>query len=558
MTSQSPDTGSETGSQIRPGLAGLLRRNALPLALAGAAFLLLALLFRTDREQELYKSLGNRYRFHAIPVALAQIYHHTPHDYTSFTCIAHRFQNTERDIQELIDEAIAQPLPENPTTYYWVADDRGLGDYVYVAFRLYGPRVKSLTKLFFLALGVSLGLFVVGYWRKPAALLLPVAVLFGILALAQVLKLRAEIPFSGTIWQEEIALYESRMFDMLALMACFHLALLAVAPRVPRAAWFTALPQAALLLLLYHARSSLGWQYLALFMVIGGRLAGWGWQRWRAAEKPGWSSVARPMIVAAALIASLVGLAQYKRATYNPAYFAERGTRTFWHNALMGFVYHPELRESFDTTSVSDYHTVVFILRQMRATNDPRLDPTWEPVNIMNSLGCHCRFDWNTYDQVAKEQYFRFWREHPRQAAECYAYYKPVEVEMLGAKMLQLLVREVGTYRARNLLPGLAVCLLALGIAFAAGRRSPEVRGGTRTAFRLGLVMILFAAIPGVAFYPAITTLSCFYVGLPAVAGLGLLRVGWWVNDRIARRFAPAPLPAVTHEPAPIPVRKAA
>src|SRR5262249_50273269 len=139
----------------------LVRRNALALTLTAAAFLLLALLYRTDREQELYKATSHRYRFHAIPVALAQLYHKAPHDYTSYKHIAHRFQDTSRDTDELIQEVVHHRYvpPEEPAVYYWVADDRGLSDYASAAFRLYGPHVKSLTRFYFLLLAVAVGLF---------------------------------------------------------------------------------------------------------------------------------------------------------------------------------------------------------------------------------------------------------------------------------------------------------------------------------------------------------------------------------------------------------------
>ena len=84
--------------------------------------------------------------------------------------------------------------------------------------------------------------------------MLPLVVVFGWLALAQVMLHRVPFPNGQGYWGEEIALYESRMFDLLALVSVLHLAVLAAArPAVNRLAWVTAIPQAAILVFLYHA-----------------------------------------------------------------------------------------------------------------------------------------------------------------------------------------------------------------------------------------------------------------------------------------------------------------
>jgi hypothetical protein len=527
-----------------------IRRHALPAFLSVIAFTLLALLARTDRDLELWKSLSNRYRFHAIPVSLSHLYHGHPHDYTGRRAFAHTFQQSNEELDAIIPRMIANPPPNDTDTYYWIADDRGLADFVTCSFRLFGPRIKSLTKFYFLFLGVAVALFLAGHWRSPGAMLVPIGVLFGMLALAQVLKLREELPSAGNVWQGEISLNESRLFDMLALVSWAHLAMVAVAPRAGRAAWLTAIPQAALLLFLYHARSSLGWQYLALFALIAARGAWWVRQRWRGER--GFAELVRPAFIAALAAGSIAALGQYKKATYHPEYFAGGGPRTFWHNALIGFTFHPGLRTELPMPAVSDQDATRLVLKRMHDANDPRLDATWTLDSIMNSLGSHGSFDWKTYEEVAKETYFAVWRERPAEAAACYAYYKPVAVkDQLGA-MLRLLGNGLGTAGMRNLLPGLIAALLGLAVAFFAGRRSAEFRTSVRTAFQVLLAMLPFSLIPGIAFYTAIVTLSCFYVGFFALCGLATVRLAWWCHDRFAREDASEPAPM------PVPDRQAA
>ncbi len=554
MTNQPSTDSLDAGSPPAPvrwtWFGSTLRRNAIPALLTGAACLLLALLGRTDRDKELYEGVSHRYRFHAIPVAISQVYHHREHDYTSSTKLAHRFQDTKLDLDSLIWEMIWFPPKDDTETYYWTADDRGLSDYVALAFRLYGPKTKSLTKFYFLILGAAVAFFAIGYWRNPGVLLIPILVLFGMLALAQTLKLRTQLPSGVFEWQEEIALHESRMFDLLAMISWFHLALLAVAPRVTRATWLTAAPQAALILFLYHARSSLAWEYLALMSMIGVRVGGWCWRRLVKANRPTLDEVARPVVVGVLVIASLAALGSYKRSTYNPVYFQELGPRTFWHNALMGFCYHPELRDSLSVT-VSDQEIAKLIIRHMQETNDPRLNPSWELNTMMNSLGGHCRFDWRTYEQVAKEIYLSVWREHPNEAMSCYAYYKPLNIYALGKLRIGMLEQVADTHQSRTLLPGFLFAIFGLVAATIFARRSPEFREEYRAAFRVALGILPFSLIPGIAFYAAVTTLACFYIGFVVVLGFALVGVALGVCAVAARLVS---LAERFHAPA-LPVR---
>ncbi len=501
--------------------ANRVRRQAVPAVLATIVALLIALLFQTDRDHELYRSLSNRYRFHAIPVALSEMHHGAPHDYTGYKYIAWPFQDSTRDADELIAEAIAKPPVANPEPYLWLADDRGLSDYVITSFTLFGPRMESLSKFYFVILTASVGLYFLGFWRNTASLMAPILVLFGMLALAHVLKLRTEIPSSGLIWQEEIALYESRIFDLLALISCFHLAL-ATAPGATRSTLLTAAFQSAILAFLFHARSSLGWQYLALFAVLAARFGFWGLSRWRRMPT---GSVTSFLIVGAMLAASLVGLAQYKRATYNPIYFAEGGPRTFWHNAIMGFSYHPQLRQSLRVTAASDHEAVDLVLRRMREKNDTRIDESWNTKTIMDSLGGHARFDWNAYEEAAKEAYLDVWREHPREAVECYAWYKPKDVAKHVGTVLRLLGREARQTRGRNLLIGTGLLAVAMVLVVRVSRRDPILRINLGRTGMVVAGLIPFSLIPGIAFYTALTTVSCFDVCAVALLAFGVLSV---------------------------------
>lgn len=503
-----------------------LRAETLSLILAAVLLSLVALLYATDRRLGLYHFASTRCRFHAIPVAVSVLYHNRPHDYTANRSLAMGFQNTERELDHQLRESI-QRRDDNPGTYFWVADDRGLADYAIASFSLFGPKTRSLSKFYFVLLAGTLALFVAGYRRSPAALLLPTFVLLGWLALAQVLLYPTPFPNGQGQWAEQIPLYESRMFDVLALVAVLHLGLLAAGPQAGRAAWVTAVPQAAFLVFLYHARSSLGWQYLALFTLIGVRLVWWAvaFRLVAQGSRPVKADVLRPLFVALLLGGSLVGLKQYQRLVYFPGYLAEHGNRTFWHNALMGLAYHPALRDDLGMPLCDDRTTAEFVLRKM-AERDPGLDRSkWNEVAAMNSLGNHNAFDWNAYEVVGRDVYLELWRDRPRDMAACYGFYKPLEAGRLAARLAKRVALVSWAGRGWEFLAGLGlVVVAAVGVA-AVARRDERVRSELLPVAGVAASLLPFGLIPGIAFYPAITTTACFYLLSATAAGLLAVRV---------------------------------
>jgi hypothetical protein len=507
------------------GCARWARHHATALALAAATGALVWLLYVTDRRLGLHESANTRYRFHAIPVAVSVLYHHRPHDYTAHRGLAMRFHDSGRNLDEQIRGTVDPAFPVGDGTYYWVADDRGLADFVCGAFHLFGPRVSSLSNLWFLILSISLLLYTIAFWRVPAALIVPPLFLLGWLGIASIAPESLPFPNAMGYWGEAIALYESRMFDGLALVAVLHLAILAGSGgRVSRLAWLAAVPQVAILLFLYHARSSLGWQYAALFCLAGLRIGLWVLNR-RFDCPPPTEVFARPLFVVALLAVSLGGLKQYQRAVYHPDYSREYGQRTFWHNALMGLAFNPTLRDGLPMAHCDDRNAVDLVLSRMEE-REPGLDRNvWNWQAALNSLGNHNQFDWNRYERVAREVYFEAWRSRSLQMAECYAYDKPRDLirqaRIAGGRLATGLVR--GTMPEFAI--GCGVVIGALVIVVSVAKREPDVGSWLRSLSRIAAVLVPFSLIPGIAFYPALPTIAGFYLLSVTLCGLLALRL---------------------------------
>lgn len=357
---------------------------------------------------------SHRMRFHAIPVALSQLYHGWRHDYTGSWQVAMPFQGSPLGTQELIFKAVTQPVPANDQVYFWTADDRGLSDFVYGAFNIFGPSVPSLFYFWFLLLGGSLCAGLFAYRRDPLSLATIACTMIAI-GVAIPLYMRAghdDLP---------VHLTESRMFDVLGAIALVHV-LLSILRPIRIALWGHAgalLIQIGLLAFLLHTRSTLLWMVLVIVMISVAVTL----KRWIDGEPA--AARLRSLSPAALILAAWVGVVGYQAAVFNPEYRSGIGPRTVWHNVLMGFFVSPTFAETLVLPGLFDRLAVDAVLRDMKERNDPQLGPGWDETNILNSLGGHSRFDWATYDAVARSLVLRSLAAAPGAALKLALWDKP-------------------------------------------------------------------------------------------------------------------------------------
>ena len=73
-------------------------------------------------------------------------------------------------------------------------------------------------------------------------------------------------------------------------------------------------------------------------------------------------------------------------------------------------------------------------------------------------------------------------------------------------------------------LASVGVLLTSLVIVVVAARRELEVRHWLRSLTRVVAALLPFSLIPGIAFYPALTTVTCFGLLSATIVGLLLIR----------------------------------
>jgi len=381
----------------------------------------------------------DRLRFHAIPVAIATLYHGFPHDYTSRKQIALTFQDIEPHVNEKIQLMRTAPgIDVNGEKYYWLADDRGLADFVIWAFKLFGPQESSFYNFYFLLLLISLSAYVFAYYRHTEMLVLAIFFVAGIGALMPLPLLSSGSGFLSVSVNSQaspVGIFESRFFDVLSMLPILHIALFAGrTSHINKISVGLLLAQVFVFVFLYHARSSLGWQIVGLILFALILLA----IKWRFFKERFllWNPVPPPVygvsIAIAAIIFGLMSLSAYKHLRYDPKYFAEMGTRTFWHNALMGLGSPAPLAWDTFPAQGGDYKVgfddgmiVDAVIRYSQNNRKEFAEVNWNRVDILNSLGGHNDFDWLKYEVVARKLYWDIVLTNKIRVFKIYALKKP-------------------------------------------------------------------------------------------------------------------------------------
>src|SRR5262245_2209624 len=161
-------------------------------------------------------------------------------------------------LNEMIAHALKVPIDHALPPALLYANELGSVDYVHLAFRLFGPTVDSLYKLYYLLLAFSCALFVVQFRRSPGRLFLLCAYLA-----AHYFMITVYIP--NSLWQLA-TVHNSRFFSALGLLPALHLICIALAPKEPltRMTLATATGQAALLGFLTLCRLEVIWELAAV------------------------------------------------------------------------------------------------------------------------------------------------------------------------------------------------------------------------------------------------------------------------------------------------------
>ncbi|MBU3540828.1 hypothetical protein [Polynucleobacter sp. UB-Tiil-W10] len=337
---------------------------------------------------------------------------------------------------------------------------------------------------------------------------------------ANFLSVLGKVPLSS------VSVYETRFLDVLAMIPVIHISLFAL-----RRSWSTGALQISLLLgqvglffFLYHARSSLGWQLVGMIGFLG-LIVFYRFWRGRKKKVKNIAVFFRPIFVLVTLITCLITLSIYKNASYNSRYFQDMGTRTFWHNALMG-INEPVLAKKYNL-GYGDLESARSVIQFAQRGTCENSVAKLDPQGLLNSLGGHGEQDWFAYENCAKKFYFSLWKNDLLRMIYNYLIVKPQAAFNLVLKVAKSAGASASDVIGDRFSIGWHP-LVGMPFAFAivillvANRALYQ-----RRAQLLVLLGVLLATslIPSIFFYSAILTMGGFFVTLTIIYYMLLLIV---------------------------------
>jgi hypothetical protein len=364
----------------------------------------------------------------AIPPALSNLVFNSPRDHTSLSAVNSAFYGTiwgsapgvPHDAR-LVTRAIAAVLAlDHKTisreTQLMSGDDKGIVDFVKVAFRLFGYHPERILYLYFLLLFGSILLLVVSFREIRLAAVIAAAFLAAhYLILPEVffnLQLRSVLM--------------PRFLPVLGLMACLHGLFFALRPRLSLPALAALLAQMLLLIFTLHLRAVTVWE---ITLVEGFGTALFLLRKLNKSTARGASDTWAALIPVTLLLLGAASLTEYRKLTYNEHYLKGdvMATRPFWHNILSGFAFNPELARQYgfkvdDSSEVRA--TGRFLTRHGRIKE-------WEAMGGMPVEGpwvwsaAFSRLRLGDYDRAAKGLIIDIMVHQPRDFFATYFYYKP-------------------------------------------------------------------------------------------------------------------------------------
>jgi hypothetical protein len=525
----------------------------LMVVLVGATYL-------GGKVRALDRMVPERHRLYGIPVAVSQDVYGLQ-GYVAYEEIARRFVNDKsidmilsQDLPAGLDGTMASGAIERPEALFYVpADDKGDVTFTRMAFALFGLRLDSLYKLYFLLLLGSVVAFVLVFHSDAPKLFVGVCVILSVFALLSAFQ-------DGLLRPHVVTLYDVRIYGAIAALAALHL-LFSFETGTQRT-WIQvvgALYQIFMIVLAVHVRSANMWLVCAVLVyVMVSVLQGVAGRR---ANRTWTVTYARRMWPLAALVVALGFFLTWERVTYNSRYFSTNlSHHLFWHNAALGFALHPELGKPFDF-QISDEAMMRRVARYLLATHSTETiarifggayssgDGTQAGVRVeVGTFLNSATSDLRLYNETARQIMFETVRTHPLQSAALFLYYKPryllshllwftalrYDQPSLDATGHQSPLLLPGDERTRRIYftPFAAPCLLVFALALAAAW--PLSVRESRMLLMAALCLFAFSLLPSLVAYPApflmgealVTLTLALYLGL-TMAVVAMSRIPW-------------------------------
>jgi hypothetical protein len=372
-------------------------------------------------------------------VALSQIHHQRPHDYTGWKEIAIPFQGGE-EIRKIIKRTNEKKTTINSEAYYWLADDRGSSDLVNLSFRVFGETTRGLYNGYFCLFGISILAAGLGLRKSTGALAMlnMIVIAYG----SYLPNINSASGPAFIVTNYRVHLSETRLFEIMGLVfflqffagIVFNLKL-----RLPEILAF--LVQGIIFGFLCSCRSSVGWLILCMNFISMSLIIHVIAKLILFNKPVNNKSIRKIVWISCTAICLLIGLESFQgwhRLMENPVYLAKGGERTFYHNALMGVNNHPLFNLKYSLCGPDDAAVINSVNENLKKENHT----TFDRQTLLNSLGGHCSADWRSYEQASKSFYIELWKKHPLEMLENYVQ-KTLNAPILARQSMSLKIIKV-------------------------------------------------------------------------------------------------------------------
>lgn len=355
----------------------------------------------------------------AIPPVLSlQLYEH-PVRYTSLISVRDQFyaglaaHGREADgIDQTMAELATLPPSEVGTAYVLLGpDDKGMVDFVAIAFWLLGVQTRAITWLYLLILLASSSALLLATRAAPAV----AAWLTGFLVAHALLM-------PSVAYNPQLGSYLAlRAVPVLSIVACFHLLMFLMRPSSRLLDMTLVTLQVALIVFTLHLRSTTQWQVAVIALTT---VAVWALQDRRTTVSALLCRYGLIGVPLGMLIFGQLCLGAYRAVYFPPEY--QRGdqivTRVFWHNIVAGLAFHPEfaVRQPIRIDDISTIKAVGrYLVQHGRAAEWIAMNgEAIQQVGIKRSL----------YDPAARDFLFYTCRTELDVCVSTAMYYKPLSL----------------------------------------------------------------------------------------------------------------------------------
>ena len=467
-----------------------------------------------------------RLYYHVLPVVLSAEFLGHPYDHTADNLVRQIVwsQPLDQSINLTIKKSIEEIKKISPSQdrYYWMVDDRGFADFAFVAFKLFGFEMASLSKLWFVLLAIFTIFLTITAWNKPKFLLF------------NVLYLTALIVSVGLFQKTNIGddprypmlhLTESRFFELLAIPVLLA-GLSTLDCRNKKLVSLYSIFIGASFYFLSSIRSTCKVYFYALIIgVVVKLIINW---KSRIYKKSSNALLYLTLFLATITYLSLTFLGhQIESEKYESI-----GKRTVFHNALMGFAYSTNIGGRYGI-SVSDHDALAFVIA-LRETDDldqaanlKRLDQVNFRARAQIALNWDPgTFDWEEYERDARITFFRIIRENPKSSLQLFLVEKP------RALINQVIDKTSGSLDSR--FPPIQQQLLMMAI-FVFGV-SVLWRGRQASALfaqAISLLLVCLGSLQSILFYPGVTQMGVLIVSISIFILSSAVSIGFLCRNKV-------------------------